>query len=78
MKEKENGEEKVDAYSFSKYSSGGGGTKGNPLRSRIFFMFSACICSGTYAQRLNCVAQNALPEVEPRNSFCFNGNYIIF
>ena len=31
-------------------------------------MVSACICSGTGAHRLNCVAQNALPEVEPRSS----------
>ena len=55
-------------YSDSKYSSGFGGTGGKPLRSRIFFIVSACICSGTGAQRLNCVAQKALPEVEPRNS----------
>src|SRR4030042_4983527 len=63
-----NREEKFENYSFSKYSSGFGGIGGNPLRSRIFFMVSACICSGTNAQRLNCVAQKALPEVEPRNS----------
>src|SRR5271157_4078398 len=55
-------------YSFSKYSSGFGGVVGKPLRSRIFFIVSACICSGTGAQRLNCVAQKALPEVEPRSS----------
>ena len=30
-------------------------------------MISACSCSGTGAQRLNCVAQNALPCVELRS-----------
>src|SRR3990170_8205109 len=56
------------AYSDSKYSSGFGGTGGNPLRSRICFIVSACICSGTGAQRLNWVAQKALPWVELRSS----------
>src|SRR3989304_5303094 len=70
---KENGKRKsygfvAKAYSDSKYSSGFGGTGGNPLRSRICFIASACICSGTGAQRLNWVAQKALPCVELRSS----------
>ena len=55
-------------YSASKNSCGFGGVGGKPLRSRICVIISACICSGTGDQRLNCVAQNALPCVDERSS----------
>ena len=55
-------------YSLSRKSSAFGGFGSNPRRSQIFPMISSCICSGTGAQRLKWVAQNALPCVDPRSS----------
>src|SRR3990170_4350338 len=49
-------------------SSAVGGFGFSPLRSRICFMTSNCMLSGTGAQRLNWVAQKALPCVDERSS----------